>query len=700
MQQTKNKYINREISWLQFNGRVLQEAADKTVPLIERLRFIGIFSNNLDEFFKVRYATVKRIAQAGKGGRSVLGGAKAKDLLEQITKIVIKQQAESLRILNEVQKALEGENIFVINEQKVSPSQSAYIEKYFIEKVSPALVTIILDDIDEMPSLKDKAAYLAIRMVMKEQTRNTKKVTRFFKPKVKKIKYALIEIPKTIDRFIVLPTEGEKNFIIMLDDLIRHSLGNIFSIFEYESLSAHMIKITRDAELDIDNDLTKSFIQKISSSVKGRKSGEPVRFVYDKTIEKDTFEYLLEKMGIDDIDSLIPGGRYHNRKDYMSFPSLGRKDLLYKSYPPLPVKGLNMEGSLFEKIAQKDYLQYAPYHTFAYVVRFLREAALDPKVENIKITVYRLAKISHVASSLVNAVKNGKKVTVQIELQARFDEAANIKYAEQMQSEGVNLIFGVQGLKVHSKTCVIERREQGKLVRYGFVSTGNVNESTAKIYTDYTLFTADQNILKEVSKVFDFFETNYKVAKYKHLIVSPHYTRNALIKLVNTEIKNAREGKEAYIKIKVNSLSDYKIIDKLYDASRAGVKIQLIVRGICCLIPGIPGMSENIEAISIVDKFLEHPRMFIFGNNGDPKIYISSADWMTRNIDKRVEVTCPIYDEDIKKELLDTFNIGWSDNVKARVFSEKQDNAYRKNQLIKVRSQFATYDYYLEKMSN
>lgn len=700
MQQTKNKYINREISWLQFNGRVLQEAADKTVPLIERLRFIGIFSNNLDEFFKVRYATVKRIAQAGKGGRSVLGGTKAKDLLEQITGIVIKQQAESLRILNEVQLALEKENIFIVNEQKASSSQSEYIEKYFLEKVSPALVTIILDDIDEMPSLKDKAAYLAIRMVMKEQTKNTSKVTRFFKPRVKKIKYALIEIPKSIDRFIVLPSEGEKQYIIILDDLIRHSLGNIFSIFEYETLSAHMIKITRDAELDIDNDLTKSFIQKISSSVKGRKSGEPVRFVYDKTIDKNTFEYLLDKMGIDDIDSLIPGGRYHNRKDYMSFPSLGRKDLLYKSYPPLPIKGLSREGSIFEKIAQKDYLQYAPYHTFAYLVRFLREAALDPKVENIKITVYRLAKISHVASSLVNAVKNGKKVTVQIELQARFDEAANIKYAEQMQSEGVNLIFGVQGLKVHSKTCVIERRENGKIVRYGFVSTGNVNESTAKIYTDYTLFTSDQNILKEVAKVFDFFETNYKVAKYKHLIVSPHYTRNAFNKLINAEIKNAKEGKEAYIKIKVNSLSDYKIIDKLYDASRAGVKIQLIVRGICCLIPGIPGMSENIDAISIVDKFLEHPRMFIFGNNGDPKIYISSADWMTRNIDKRVEVSCPIYDEDIKKELLDTFNIGWSDNVKARVFSEKQDNAYRENQLIKVRSQFATYDYYLEKISN
>ncbi len=700
MQQSKNEYINREISWLQFNGRVLQEAADKTVPLIERLRFIGIFSNNLDEFFKVRYATVKRIAQAGKGGRSVLGGSKAKDLLEQITKIVIKQQTESLRILNEVQKELEKENIFIINEKKASKSQSEYIEKYFIEKVSPALVTIILDDIDEMPSLKDKAAYLAIRMVLKAQVKNTNKVSRFFKPKVKQIRHALIEIPKTIDRFIVLPSEGDKQYIIILDDLIRHCLANIFSIFEYESLSAHMIKITRDAELDIDNDLSKSFIQKISSSVKGRKSGEPVRFVYDKTIGKDTFEYLIDKMGIDDIDSLIPGGRYHNRRDYMSFPSLGRKDLLYKPYPPLPIKGLSMEGSIFEKIAEKDYLQYAPYHTFSYVVRFLREAALDPKVKNIKITIYRLAKISHVASSLVNAVKNGKKVTVQIELQARFDEAANIKYAEQLQSEGINLIFGVPGLKVHSKTCVVERFENNKIVRYGFVSTGNVNESTAKIYTDYTLFTADQDILKEVGKVFDFFETNYKVTKYKHLIVSPHYTRNAFYKLINAEIKNAQAGNEAYIKIKVNSLSDYKIIDKLYDASRAGVKVQLIVRGICCLIPGVKGMSENIEAISIVDKFLEHPRMFIFGNNGDPKVYISSADWMTRNIDKRVEVSCPIYDDDIKQELLDTFNIGWSDNVKARVFSSKQDNAYRANQLIKVRSQFATYDYYLQKMSN
>lgn len=700
MEQHKNEYINREISWLQFNGRVLQEAADASVPLIERLRFIGIFSNNLDEFFKVRYATVKRIAQAGKGGRRVLGGIKAKDLLEQITKIVINQQSESLRILKEVQRELENENIFIVNEKNVSKSQSDYIRKYFLEKVSPALVTIILDDLDEVPILKDKAAYLAVRMQLTSQVPNKSKVSRFFKRKVAEVKYALIEIPRTIERFVVLPNEGDKSYIIILDDLIRHCLNNIFEIFEYESLSAHMIKITRDAELDIDNDLSKSFIEKISTSVKGRRSGNPVRFVYDKTIEKDTLQYLMDKMGIDDIDSIIPGGRYHNRRDYMSFPSLGRENLLYKSYPPLPIQGLSFQGSIFEKIAKKDYLQYAPYHTFSYVVRFLREAALDPKVKSIKITIYRLAKISHVASSLINAVKNGKEVTVQIELQARFDEAANIKYAEQLQTEGIKLIFGVSGLKVHSKTCVVERIENNKIVRYGFISTGNFNESTAKIYTDYTLFTANQEILKEVAKVFNFFEINYKIAKYKHLIVSPHYTRNAFYKLINAEIKNAKENKEAYIKIKVNSLSDYKIIDKLYDASRAGVKIQLIVRGICCLIPGIPGMSENIQAISIVDKFLEHPRMFIFGNGGDPKIYISSADWMTRNIDKRVEVTCPIYDEDIKKEVIDTFDIGWNDNVKARVFSSKQDNAYRKNELTPVRSQFATYDYYLQKMSN
>ncbi|APQ16302.1 polyphosphate kinase 1 [Maribacter hydrothermalis] len=688
MVKNNNQYVNREISWLWFNERVLQESADKNVPLIERLRFLGIFSNNLDEFFKVRYATVKRIVEAGKTGKSVLGGEKAKDLLEEITNIVIEQQTKSLAILRKIEHELESKNIFILKETELNESQKEYAKAYFLKEVSPQLMTIILNELTRFPTLKDTAAYLAVKLVIRSIDSKKEK------------RYALIEIPKGIDRFVVLPDEGDKSFIIILDDLIRYCLDNIFTMFDYESISAHMIKITRDAELDIDNDLSKSFIEKISSSVEHRKIGDPVRFVYDKSIGKDTLTFLKEKMNIEDTDSVIPGGRYHNRRDYLGFPSLGRKDLLYNKITPLPVKGLTIEGSILESIAKKDYLQYTPYHTFTYILKFLREAALDPKVRTIKITVYRLASNSQIAASLINAVKNGKQVTVQIELQARFDEQANIEYAEQLQAEGVKLIFGVPGLKVHSKICLIEREEGNEIRRYGFISTGNFNESTARIYTDYTLFTAHVPILKELNKVFDFFETTYKINKYKHLIVSPHYTKNAFIKLIDVEIANALLGKEAYIKIKMNSFTSYKMVDKLYEASRAGVKIQLIIRGICCLIPGVKGMSENIEAISVVDKFLEHTRLFAFANGGNPKVYISSADWMTRNLDYRVEVGCPIYDEDIKKELMDTFEICWKDNMKARVFNEKQDNAYRKTSTPKIRSQFATYEYYANKQES
>lgn len=683
------RYINREISWLLFNDRVLQESADKEVPLIERLRFLGIFSNNLDEFFKVRYATVKRIVQAGKKGKSVLGGEKAKDLLAQITDIVIKQQAKSLEIHGDIEKELAQHNIFLIDETEVTENQASFLKEYFLEQVSPQLMSIILNDLKLFPTLKDTVAYLAVKMQLVKNADDANG-----------IRYALIEIPKGISRFVVLPPEGDKQFIIILDDLIRYCLSSIFSMFEYHSISAHMIKISRDAELDIDNDLSKTFIEKISSSVKGRKISDPVRFVYDKNIDPDTLLFLKDKMRIQDTDSVIPGGRYHNRRDYMGFPNLGRKDLMYEKINPLPIKGLSLEGSLLDRIAYKDYLSYVPYHTFSYVIKFLREAALDPKVRSIKITVYRLAKDSQVAASLIQAVKNGKRVTMQIELRARFDEQANIDYAEELQAEGVKLIFGVPGLKVHSKICVVAREEGDEIKRYGFISTGNFNESTAKIYTDYTLFTADQAILNELKIVFDFFETTYKIYKYKHLIVSPHYTTNAFVHLIDQEIENAQQGREAYIKIKMNSFTSYKMVDKLYEASNAGVKIQLIVRGVCCLVPGVEGMSENIEAISIVDKFLEHPRLFIFGNDGNPKVYISSADWMTRNLDNRVEVGCPIYDDDIKAELIDTFEISWSDNVKARIFDEDQDSKYRKNDLPKLRSQFAMYDYYLDKLKN
>ena len=461
-----------------------------------------------------------------------------------------------------------------------------------------------------------------------------------------------------------------------------------------------MIKITRDAQLEFDSDLSKSFIEKISYSVKERRVGEPVRFVYDQAIDNDTLEFFLNRMKIDSSDSIIPGGRYHNRRDYMDFPNLGRYDLLYKQNVPLPIQGLSLDGSMLDSIKGKDYLLHAPYQSFSYVIRFLREAALDPKVQSIKITLYRLSKNSQIVSSLINAAKNGKKVTVQIELQARFDEASNISYAEQMQEEGINLIFGVKGLKVHSKICVVERvEEDDEITRYGFVSTGNFSESSAKIYTDVTLFTSDNRILKDISKVFEFFEVNYRVHRYKHLIVSPHYTRSRFVKLIDREIKNALEGKPAYINLKMNSLSDYKMIDKLYDASLAGVKVKLIIRGICCLVPGVKKISENIEAISIVDNYLEHSRVFIFGNNDDPEVYISSADFMTRNIDARVEVTCPIYDIEIKKDLIETFEIGWKANVKARLHSDKFENLYRKRGEEKpFRAQQEMYNHYQNKL--
>src|SRR5690554_709016 len=688
MIKNKNRYVNRELSWLQFNARVLQEANDESVPLMERIRFVGIFSNNLDEFFRVRYATIQRIIQAGKEGTSHLGGIPAKELLEEITQVVIQQQAESLKILQKIQQQLKKHQVYIINEHQILPSQKKYVNEFFIQKVRPALMTIMLDDVKEFPLLRDSAAYLFVKINLKKND------TTFPNNHT----YSLIELPRSIDRFVVLPSPGKRKYIILLDDLIRYNLGFHFNIFNYESFEAHMIKITRDAELDLETDLSKSFLEKLAASVKDRRTGDPVRFVYDSTMSQEMLNFLLSKMKIDETDSIIPGGKYHYRRDYMKFPTLDIKELMYQPQEPLGIPGLTLVGSVLEKIEKKDYLLYAPYQNFNYVVKFLREAALDPKVKSIKITIYRLAEVSHIASSLINAKKNGKEVTVQIELQARFDEEANIEYAELLQSEGIRLIFGVKGLKVHCKVCLVERVENKKIIRYGIISTGNFNEDTARLYTDYTLFTADQGICKEINKVFDFFEVNYQIRKYRHLIVSPHYTRNAIFQLIDTEIKNKKAGLPSGIKLKMNSLEDFKIIDKLYDASRAGVKIKMIVRGICCLIPGVKGMSENIEAISIVGKFLEHPRLFIFENAGNPKVYISSADFMGRNLDNRVEISCPIYDPDIKKEILENFDIGWSDNVKARVFSAKNDNAYRKNNKPSVKSQFAMYNYYLNKL--
>ena len=683
----ENQFINRELSWLDFNARVLQEAADPSVPLIERLRFLGIFSNNLDEFFQVRFATVKRIAQSQKTGKKALGGIKAVELLKDITKVVIKQQIDSAKILGEIENQLEKENIHFLREEEVNAAQAEFLRDYFLQKVSPRLVTVILKE--EEQDFTDNKAFLAIKMEM-SPTENLAKGEKL---------YAVIEIPKEVDRFVVLPPEGEKQNLMMLDDLIRYHFHLIFSMFNYDSIEGHMIKITRDAELDIEEDVGKSYVEKIIDSVKDRLVGDPVRLVHDKTIAPETLAVVMRKLGVASSDSLIPGGRYHHRRDYMNFPSLNRKDLLYSAFPALPLKEVSLEENILEAVAKKDYMIYTPYQNFAYVIKFLREAALDPQVKTIKITIYRLAKLSQVSSSLINAAKNGKKVVVQIELQARFDEENNIQAAESLEKAGVQLIFGVPGLKVHTKICVIERLEGKKLKRYGFISTGNFNESTARIYTDYTLFTSHQKILKDVSKVFNFLSVNYKIKKYKHLIVSPHYTFSALIRLIEQEIAHKEQGKKARIRLKLNNITNYKIISKLYEASRAGVQIDMIVRGVCCLIPGVKGMSENIRVISVVDKFLEHPRVYIFENDGDPQMYISSADWMTRNIDNRVEVACPILDKDLQQELLDTFMISWKDNVKARLVNTKNQNAFVSNQEKAIRSQWATYAYFKEKLS-
>ena len=674
------KYINREISWLDFNLRVLEEASDKNVPLLERLRFVGIFSNNLDEFFQVRYSTVQRIAQSEKSGKKVLGGTNARELLKNITEKVIIQQKKSDEILKKIQNELKNEKIIFINENEVLDNQIEFLNEYFIKNVSPSLVTTILSD-EFKQDFSNNIAFLAIKLDLNSKNNN--------------YQFATIEIPSELDRFIVLPKLNGNQYIMILDDLIRFHFKMIFNFFDYKSIESHMIKVTRNAELDMEGDLSKSYINKIMESVKERTLAEPVRLVYDKEISSQTLRVLMKKLLIDSTDSLIPGGRYHHRRDYMNFPRLNRPDLHYKKLNPLTIKGLSLKSSIIKAIDSKDYLINTPYHTFSYVIKFLRESALDPDVKSIKITIYRLSKISNVVSSLINAARNGKKVLVQIELQARFDETNNILYAEQLKDAGVEIIFGVPGLKVHSKICVIEKVINNSKKRYGFISTGNLNEDTASLYTDYILFTSNQNILKESNRIFNFLQVNYKLKKYKYLIVSPHYTKNKLIKLIDNEIQNKKNNLPSGIKLKLNAITNFQIIDKLYEASCHGVKIKMIVRGICCLIPGLKNLSENIEVISIIDRFLEHSRVYIFENSGDNSVYISSADFMTRNIENRVEVATPIYDKLLKKQINDVFEIAWNDNVKARLVNRANSkDIIKPSSSDKLRSQWSTYDYY------
>jgi polyphosphate kinase len=672
------KEINREISWLSFNERVLQEAQDKSVPLVQRIRFLGIFSNNRDEFHKVRVATVQRMAALPKKDKAKLP-YNPDELLEQIKEIGLYQDRSFQNTFKKLVKELESESIYMLDESKLSKEQKLFVSEQFEEKVRGSLVPINIDNREYLPEVKDNTIYFA---VLCEQ--NGKKAQKF-----------IIEIPaKEIGRFVVLPTSDKKKNLILIDDLIRFNLKSIFKIFEFDKISAYTFKVIRDAELDIEDDISESWMEKLSKSIKNRKDGDPVRFVHDKNMPKVLLNAILKRLEISSNKNIIASGRYHNFRDFMSFPDFGMKKLVYEKLPPLPHPRLKKAISVLNEIKKRDILLSYPYQSFQHLIDLLREAAIDPNVRKIKINLYRVAKNSRVINALINAVSNGKEVSVIVELTARFDEKNNIKVSEKLSEAGCQVIHGVQGLKVHSKLILIERVVRNKKQLYAHIGTGNFHEGTAQIYGDYSYLTANDDLCQEVEKVFEFFEANYKRFTYRKLLVSPFNSRRRLMLLMTNEIRNAKKGLRAEITLKMNNLVDEGLVKKLYEASQAGVKIRMIIRGICSLIPGVKGLSENIEIYSIVDRFLEHARVMIFHNAGDEIVLIGSADWMTRNIDHRIEVLCPVLDESIQKQLKEHLEIQFNGNVKARVLNRTLNNKYRKQEGDVFHSQMKTYEYF------
>ena len=657
------KYNNREISWLSFNERVLQEAEDPTVPLFERIRFLGIFSNNLDEFFRVRVAWVRRMLEFGKDDETLLGDYTAAELYDEIQETVIRHQQKAQEIYRNIWKEMALENIFMVDETQLTHEQGIYVRKYFNIKVLPNIIPIMLGKSMKFPYLRDKSVYLAV------------KLSKSHSPE--KFAYALVRVPsRSVSRFLVLPEQGNKKYVIMVDDIIRFCLNEIFPIFNYDRFEAYTIKVTRDAELDIDDDISRSFIEKMKASLKKRKVGIPVRLIYDREMPDDLLHFIIKKMKLDGADKTVAGGRYHNHKDFMNFPDIGKPHHYYQSLAPVPHKDLMQRQSILKKLRKKDILLHYPYQSFSHFIDFLREAAIDPKVREIGITIYRVAETSKVVNALLNAIRNGKKVTVVIELQARFDEEANIFWSNKLQEEGAQVINGIPGLKIHSKLAWVQRKEKNGLRNYAYIGTGNFHEGTARVYADKGLLTADLQITNDVANMFEFFKHTYTHFNYEQIIVSPFAMRNFFIHKIDQEILHAKKGKKAYLILKMNSLIDPQMMDKLYEASQAGVKIQLIIRGIFGLKTGDPVLSKNIEAISIVDKFLEHTRVFLFYNGGKEDIYISSADWMPRNLDRRIEVACPIYSPEIKAELKELLQIQLRDNTKARILDSSLSNRY------------------------
>ncbi len=675
------RLINRELSWLHFNERVLQEAMDAHNPVIERLKFLGIYSNNRDEFFRVRVATLKRMAQIEKRKES-LPAVPASKVLKQIHDMVEQQEEKFNATFALIQEELKKHSIIFLDETNLTQEQGAFVHEFFISEVVPSLFPIMLKNLETSDALQDNAIYLAVHL--KDSG------------KKKDDDFALIMVPThVLSRFLLIPSSDENNYVIMLDDVMRYCMNDIFAPFGFNTFNSYTIKFTRDAELDIDNDISKSFIDQMSDSVKKRKKGVPVRFVYDENIPEAFLSRLLKKLDITGADNLRGGGKYHNFKDFMSFPKIGSKNLIYSKELPLPHPLLKPGKSILRAIREQDVMLHFPYQSFQYIVDLLREASIDPKVRAIKMTFYRAARDSNVINALINAARNGKSVTVFLEIQARFDEKANIYWTRKLTEEGVKIIKTLPGYKVHSKLLLIRRKEGGRNRYYANLSTGNFNESTAKVYADDSLITANQDIGREVNMLFHLFEMPYNPPKFSHLLIAPYQLRNSFNKLLNTEIRNAKAGKEAWVILKLNNIVDKKIVNKLYQASRAGVKIDIICRGICVLVPGITGTSDNINVISIVDKYLEHSRIQVFANGGKPLYYISSADWMVRNFDHRFETACPVYDPLIQKEIMDILQIQLNDNIKARKVNTSHINEYvgRNDGDENFRSQFETYTY-------
>jgi polyphosphate kinase len=684
MENTDQYFFNREISWLHFNERVLQEAIDKATPLLEQVKFLGIYSNNRDEFFRVRVATLKRMIKLQETEPEP--DTKYKAILEQVLEIVSNQEKLFTRAYKQVTKELAKNNIHILDEKQLTAIQGAYVMQFYRDKVRPNLFPLMLNNVRSSLSLQDASIYLTIRL------------RKSYDPDAEE--YALIQVPTEVTgRFLTLPQIGRKSYIMLMDDVIRYCLEDIFSAFEYDTFDSYTIKFTRDAELEIDNDVSKSFLELISVSVKKRKLGEAVRFVYDNSMPDDLLKILTKKLNISKKDTIRGGGRYHNFKDFMDFPKVGADTLHYPPAPPIPYPRLPDHKSVFEAIRKKDIMLNFPYQSFQHIIDLLREASIDQNVRSIKMTFYRTTRNSAAMNALINAARNGKYVTVFMEIQARFDEEANIYWTRRLQDEGIKVIQTIPGFKVHSKLILIRRREHGDNRLYANISTGNYNETTAKVFSDFSLLTCDPRICDDVYNLFELLESKFILPTFENLIVSPFRVREFFIEALDKEIENAKQGKEAWAIIKVNSLVDRKVAIKLYEASHAGVKIDLINRGICVIKPGIPGVSDNINGFSIVDKYLEHSRVYIFCNSSKPRYFISSADWMPRNFDHRIEVVCPIFDKDIQRVLWDVLHIQMRDNIKSRNLGPDNLNSYRvTDDPVVHRAQFEIYDYYKDKL--